>query len=267
VSSTASRWVQLRIMLKRLDSKYLPMILLVLSIVAILCLSRHAGGDKASWIETFAWPNGVTAWALLLTLMVIAWQSTEARDAAKATRDAAQATLKQANIQAAGMRQWLDVELIASDTGETPLTDEFGKFVASLDAKLHFKAVNNSPYPLTVKKAQISISRNRYDGKMKWESFVIEETAILPPGGRGSQNTYHFFIRLRLEGAGVESYARDNFFASIVGNVSFEPVIGESIIDQSFGSIGRCGPSGASFTGYWSKEAVSVGDEEYEPER
>ena len=93
-------WVQLRIMLKRLGSKYLPMILLVLSIVAILCLSRYAGGGMASWVETFAWPNGVTVCALLLTLVVIAWQSTEARDAAKAS-------LMQANYIVTSERAWM----------------------------------------------------------------------------------------------------------------------------------------------------------------
>lgn len=104
-------------MLKRLALKYWPMVLLLILIVAVLCMSRYAvnghqdhqnesdavnpsasvtrsdggkGSQKASesehppsWIETFTWPNGVTAWALLLTLLVVAWQSTETRDAAK----------------------------------------------------------------------------------------------------------------------------------------------------------------------------------------
>jgi hypothetical protein len=105
-----------RIMLKRLRLKYLPMAILFILIVAVLCMSRYAEDRKAkhqenanqvnsvtltpgktndgtektdetedspSWVGTFTWPEGVTAWALLLTLFVIAWQSTETRDAAK----------------------------------------------------------------------------------------------------------------------------------------------------------------------------------------
>lgn len=110
-------WVQLRDMLRQLALKYWPMLLLFIAVVTVLCLSRYAEDRRAenqdnaqarnpqtsissddatkgtqktykphhppSWIETFTWPDGVTAWALLLTLLVIAWQSTETRDAAK----------------------------------------------------------------------------------------------------------------------------------------------------------------------------------------
>jgi hypothetical protein len=105
-------------MLKRLALKYWPMIVLLISIGTILYVSRYAeerkaekqkdaqsrspqttvtpsdaskGIDKAEktehhpdWVDTFTWPEGATVWALFLTLVVIAWQSTETRDAAKA---------------------------------------------------------------------------------------------------------------------------------------------------------------------------------------
>ena len=102
---------------KILALKYWPLALLTVLIVAIVCMSRYAEDRKASatadtqpgspqlsvspndagkgakstdkpdnspsWVETFAWPEGVTAWALLLTLLIIAWQSTETRAAAQ----------------------------------------------------------------------------------------------------------------------------------------------------------------------------------------
>jgi hypothetical protein len=105
-------------MLKRLALKYWPMVLLVTLIGAVLYMSRYAENRKAehqenaqvggpnavippngngqstqnankphqypNWIDTFTWPEGATTWALFLTLIVIAWQSTETRDAAKA---------------------------------------------------------------------------------------------------------------------------------------------------------------------------------------
>jgi hypothetical protein len=108
-------------MWKAIAMKYFPIAILFVLVVAILCVSRYAetrknnhqengshvnaiattadhsdkgakqadeSEDSPGWIDTFAWPNGVTAWALLLTLLVVAWQSTETRDAAKSTRDA-----------------------------------------------------------------------------------------------------------------------------------------------------------------------------------
>lgn len=105
-------------MLKRLALKYWPLAFLFVLTVAVLCMSRYAESRKGdhqdnapasspgcsacatdadkgskitnkpkyppSWVDTFAWPEGVTGWALFLTLFVIAWQSVETRDAAKA---------------------------------------------------------------------------------------------------------------------------------------------------------------------------------------
>jgi len=227
--------------------------------------------NQAIWWERgyifFGWPNGITIWALFLTMIVIAEQTIETRKAAKATEDSVGTMKRQADIQAAAMSQWLDVECVASDTAGSPLLDDSKKYVSSLNVKIHFKAINNTAYPLMVKRTEISISRNHYDGKMRWENFAIEEPAILPPSRPNREGSYHFFINLPLNGAGVESYARDNFFASVVGSVFFEPVTGESIVEQRFGSIAQCGPSGAKFNGYWSKEATPTGTEEYQPER
>ncbi|HZP04586.1 MAG TPA: hypothetical protein VFB43_06770 [Terracidiphilus sp.] len=105
-------------MLKRLALKYWPIAMLSILIIAVLCMSRYAENRKAErqnnaqgsspstvispngngqgtqnanephqyprWIDTFAWPDGVTAWALLLTLIIIGWRSIETRDAAEA---------------------------------------------------------------------------------------------------------------------------------------------------------------------------------------
>lgn len=109
------------------------MILLLTLIVAVLCMSRYAESHKTdhqdntqasrpetpiskndaskgtkntdkpqhppSWIETFTWPDGVTAWALLLTLLVIAWQSAETRAAAIATEASVEAGKETAKRQ------------------------------------------------------------------------------------------------------------------------------------------------------------------------
>jgi hypothetical protein len=121
--------------------KYWPLALLTVLIVAIVSMSRYAEDRKASataytqpsspqisvspndagktakntdkldnspsWIETFAWPEGVTAWALLLTLLVIAWQSTETRAAAKATENAVEIADKSLEVQKTTAKQQL----------------------------------------------------------------------------------------------------------------------------------------------------------------
>jgi hypothetical protein len=45
-----------------------------------------------SWYGFFRWPNGTTAWAIILTLLVIAQQTKETARAAKAAQDSAKAT-------------------------------------------------------------------------------------------------------------------------------------------------------------------------------
>ena len=112
--------------------RYWPLVVLVVLVIAILATSRYTEhrkeanknsahqsspstpisqddasktGENAgkteyppSWVDTFAWPEGATVWALFLTLFVIAWQSAETREAAKATQTSAEATLKQVEI-------------------------------------------------------------------------------------------------------------------------------------------------------------------------
>ena len=129
--------------------KYWPVVLLVALIGAVLYMSRYAENCKAehqehaqgsspnavispnsngqgaqntneahqcpSWIDTFAWPEGVTAWSLLLTLLVIAWQSTETREAAQTTRDSVsqmqrQADLTERQIELLESEQWFKID-------------------------------------------------------------------------------------------------------------------------------------------------------------
>jgi hypothetical protein len=132
--------------MKRLGSKYWPIVLLFTFIIAILCMSRYAEDRKAenrnntqssspmtavapndaskstqntnkpqhppSWIETFTWPEGVTAWSLLLTLIVIAWQSTETRAASQSMALSAKAAIE---AQRARMKIEISVDKSRSD--------------------------------------------------------------------------------------------------------------------------------------------------------
>jgi hypothetical protein len=66
-----------------------------------------------AWARYFTWPEGVGAWAVILTLFVIAWQSIETAKAAKATEksvvlaaEAAAQSLKEMQLE---QRAWVGV--------------------------------------------------------------------------------------------------------------------------------------------------------------
>ncbi len=78
--------------------KYLPLIALAVIFAAILGVSCYtdpsnqtkqadASGSKPIWRKLIAWPEGVTALAVICTLLVVAWQSVETRAAAIATEE------------------------------------------------------------------------------------------------------------------------------------------------------------------------------------
>jgi hypothetical protein len=55
--------------------------------------TENAEGNLPSWYGLFAWPNGTTAWAIILTLVAISWQSNETKKAAQAALLNAQAVI------------------------------------------------------------------------------------------------------------------------------------------------------------------------------
>jgi len=197
-----------------LGMKYLPLAILFILVVAILLMSHYAETRKyehlhnagnvngvpltadetqkstqktgesehpPSWIETFAWPEGATAWALLLTLFVIAWQSAE-------TRDAAQASRASIRLQEAGMRQWVDVEARAATVEERSYMQDAPDFVVDLS----FYAVNNTAYALTITAIETIV-------EMVGESevFPLETNVTLPPRRESESNRYAFYIPTR----------------------------------------------------------------------
>jgi hypothetical protein len=56
------------------------------------------------------WPEGTTVWAIILTLLAIAEQTSQTRKSAEATQESARAALIQANHMIASERAWVMVE-------------------------------------------------------------------------------------------------------------------------------------------------------------
>jgi hypothetical protein len=79
---------------------------------------RESTPKPEGWHKLITWPEGITAWLIMLTLGAIVWQAWETRKAAEATRDAAKAALLQANHTVTSERAWLIAE--AGDAGIPP---------------------------------------------------------------------------------------------------------------------------------------------------
>ncbi len=197
-------------MLKSLALKYWPFALNVIFVVAILGMSRYAvdghqdhqkdgnlvikpstsvtpsdggkGSEKAeesehppSWIETFTWPEGVTAWALLFTLLVITWQSTE-------TRAAAQSAERQIALQSVAMRQWVNIEPIKTVTSPN--------FIDSSEIALQFEVRNRTDYLITIKKIVAEVVH----GAGPTRSFTVSCSVPVPPEKSSVDGGHPFYV-------------------------------------------------------------------------
>jgi hypothetical protein len=156
---------------------------------------------------------------------------------------------KQANIQAAGMRQWVDVQVTSSDCN---CVFELGGIKYEADkVNIWFSVSNETTYPLTIQEVFVKTSVSGSD-EPKWDIYKGEEEVILSPGkgrevviGRKNIHDYHFVVVLNLDQARAEEYIAHKLHVSVSGYVRFQPVIGE-IEKQSFGYLVSCGPNKAA---------------------
>jgi hypothetical protein len=241
---------------KILALKYWPLMLLTVLIVAIVGMSRYAENRKASatadtqpcspqfsvspndadksakntsnpnnspsWVETFTWPEGVTAWALLFTLLVIAWQSTE-------TRAAAQASKASIRLQEATMQQWVDAESLGCYIQTPPA----GKRDFPFTVNLRFEAVNNTSYPFDIQKIVTKIGMWPYE----WEVFVVETNVTLASQEKSRSKRYAFYVPTQ---SITEEQFRQGTVLTINGEVTFKNCLGRTQTGY-FGGIYRCG--------------------------
>jgi hypothetical protein len=218
------------------------MILLIILISAVLCMSRYAEDRKAehqenaqgsspnlvispngngqsaqnankphqhpSWIDTFAWPEGATAWALFLTLLVIAWQSTE-------TRAAASAADRQADIASDTAKRQLRAYMVVRNSrlilhedgsvepkmelancGQTPAYDLRG---ATHCRFTKYPIQKLKPIPEDLRQSQSNIGAGL--------AFYL-----LPPGGRHDGGDREHLIRKLSADGGDLVYCANGYF-------------------------------------------------------
>jgi hypothetical protein len=77
---------------------------------------QDADRNTPGWYGFFRWPNGTTTWAIILTLLAIAEQTSETAKAAKATRDSVGHIERQAGIMEAQLAEMKQSRAIETKT-------------------------------------------------------------------------------------------------------------------------------------------------------
>lgn len=128
------------------------------------------------WHKLLTWPNGITAWFLLLTLGAIIWQAWE-------TRKAAQSAERQIGLQSIAMSQWVNIEPIRTVTPPA--------FQNPVEVVLEFQVLNKTDYLLTVKKIEAEVF---YGGKAR--IFKVSGSDPVPPEKSSAEGGLPFFLTL-----------------------------------------------------------------------
>jgi len=103
------------------------------------------------WYRAFGWPNGVTAWALILTLTVIAAQTRVAAISAEAARISARAAKAQGDHIIVSERAWMVASPQLPDP-EIPKAADFSTLMVPMVTTVLIKFVNKGETPGFVKK-------------------------------------------------------------------------------------------------------------------
>jgi hypothetical protein len=186
------------------------------------------------WRELYA-PANMPNWVLAI---VAGWAGIMALKTLWAIK-------QQADIQAAGLKQWVDVQVTTSKCKQRFVRGGVEHLADKIE--IWFRAANQTAYPLTIQEVLVKISRARPDGP-KWEEYRRKEEITLSPRtdeeviiGQKNIHDYHFFVPLDLDVGMAAQYNAHTFKVSISGHISFKPVIGQ-VEKQNFGYSVSCGP-------------------------
>ena len=159
--------------------------------------------DKAEhhpdFIDTFLWPEGATVWALLLTLVVIAWQSTETREAAQAARNSIR-------LHEAGMRQWVNIVPISVGIPPTLKTP--------CEVSLKFEIVNRTDYLLTILRVESSMAANISSGN----ASSVDSNFPLVPQKRDGDSSFPFCASVLVD---VSAWSEKGRIFIVTGTVTY----------------------------------------------
>jgi len=172
--------------------------------------------DPPWWDEFFAWPEGITALLIMLTLGAIIWQAWETRKAADAARDSIR-------IQEAEYFQWVDVGNW-SIKPDTPIDFQLSGEVVlkkphAVAVRITYSVLNNTPRPLFIREVRTKLQFIPSDLCRVW--IVSEKREVAPKGD------YKVIIDTKLEGFQVDLYITNRCAIPAIVEVQFANALGE----------------------------------------
>lgn len=197
----------------------------------------HSKRHAPSWYRIFVWPEGISVWAILATLVVIAEQTDATRKSSESAKDSADAALKQARLQEIVMKQWVEIYLdhIKEHSVEQ---DAMGTPLPSSHIDLVFEVANRTQYPLTLTGVYIALDRTIFTTPRELTIFEESWNITVPP-----KTGHAFAASLLLSTAELQDFRKSKFYLSMLGNVVFRPAVGSEELHQ-FRLAYECGQSG-----------------------
>jgi hypothetical protein len=183
------------------------------------------------WHKFFAWPEGITVWAIMLTLGAIIWQAWETRKAAQAARDGIR-------LQETAYYQWLELVNWRND-----LSVVRGTIRVNLDI------LNPTDYPLTLKSVNIKFG---LDGKR--ESHLVCKDQRVPP-----KNPIDMYLDVAVNEEQEPAFFHDSYSFPIVFSAVFVDVLGKTVSQVITGAV-ICGSEKTSFVHTVNSETLTANE-------
>jgi hypothetical protein len=160
--------------------------------------------EPKGWQKFIAWPEGVTTWAVILTLGAIVWQAIE-------TRRAAQAMRRSTDLQVVGLNQWVEIE---NWQGGADIWKPDTEPEQPDHLMFEFAIVNPTNYPMILKAVSWKIENQ--------EESVIPNCTLPPKGKHPTIASYDLTAEEML------GYAegKKTLELEVSGTVEFEDVLG-----------------------------------------
>jgi hypothetical protein len=167
-----------------------------------------------SWYRVFSWPDGIGAWAILLTLLAIAEQTSQTARAVEAARDSIR-------LQEAGLRQWIELSnwrghLVEDNREETILLVEVD-------------ILNKTNSPLTLKKAEIDFTNT---GDKSTRTYYAGEDVFLTP-----TQPYKVTVAISVSGIQILQFPLGGIGIKIVGRFLHIGVLPNAVSQELTGLL------------------------------
>lgn len=192
--------------------------------------STHYGTEKgAVWRTFFHWPDGASTWILIVTLFAVAKQ-------AKHTAESAQAANRSIQLQAI---QWIGInKWIVKDVTESNGAKK-GNGTPQHCIRIQAEIINNSSFPITIKKAQLFFTGNQ-NGQVTLTSFGLSNRFLAP------KISYLPNIDLNVSSTQIEQFSNGNLSFNVKGD--FFLAGAENDWTQHLEGNLQCGSSASIFT-------------------